>query len=885
MSNKPLRRLSRGVLRRLKTSTQPTRGADQYRELVLTERARVRELRQRVLELRDERNELRRALAESGAEVAYWAPLGIVQTAGAPLELAVVEFVRSGQKKDVPRAKIRAFCHALMERPSTSSLGHLGYGVYLALEELYVASDSCFTVAGPELARQFAPVEYFMAKLDADTDAGVQQLGEYLARHRDELPHQEHLDLLKVLARHLRLDALAAELPYLQEREAATAQLDEEGAKLLRWFADRLEHYGEPARPLDPGTISLAVMDYHLLDRSRTSSNRGDYVQTLAALANICRFSDVEFVGGSDLAELMTELQGEIKPERRLPGVTAKVSPVPLDRDFSHGRQYPDDTWLLCNGWFMHRNYRGEIDFPFPETVHPIFLSFHLNDPDLLDQEVADSLKPYEPIGCRDWTSVYRLADFGVQAFFSGCLTSTVGQVMPPITHTEPGRIAVVEAAVSPEELAGKKVDRVIQIGEFVRDFTLVEGVRDAREMLTGYLPVETVYTHRLHCYLPATSMGLKVEFRPKNRADIRFEGLLDLDEAAFLTMRTGIEDRLEKVFGAIFSGQSPDEVMQLWRELAAPDVEFANKYRATFPDPEPTSIDVAGTLAQIRATALTRLSDSGDTGEIPLAFGIDQNLKDQLAVVLQSIADHTTRRMDVHLMGRGLDEAYLDRLHALLPEFSFTLYDFGSVDYGEAVRTLTHITVSTMDRLFLPELLAEVDKVLYLDADILVQADVAELFDMDLDGAVIAGKQSNHRLWKNAVRMSTRASLHLPAEKAWELRRRLHYTHKLSARTFNAGVLVMDLATMRAEKFTESYLYLGEHCHFNDQDILNVYANGRVRYLDPSWNHVPNQDQIETARIIHWAGPVKPWKPLYIWGNRLYDATLARVTSEPPAS
>ncbi len=851
-------------------------GAKKYRELVLAERDRVRELRERVLELRRE-NE---ALTREVTELRRWAPFEDILATGAPLELAVVDLVRSGHENDDPRAvrAARAFCQALMERPSTSRLGHLGFGVYLALEEMYVASDSCFTLAGPETAREFAPVEYFLAKLAADADAGARELSEYLASHRDELPLQVHLDLLKVFARHLKVAVLAAELPYLQERQTATPQLDEEGAQLMRWFAARVEHVGEPAPRLDAGTISLAVMDYQLLDRSRTPANRGDYVQTLAALANICRFSDVEFVSGSDLAGLLTELQGEIKPERRLPGVAAKVAPIPLDRDFSSGRQYPSDTWLLCNGWFMQRTYRGEIDFPFPETVHPIFLSFHVNDPDLLDQEVADRLKPYEPIGCRDWTSVYRLADFGVQAFFSGCLTSTVGQVMPPITHTEPDRIAVVEAAMSPEELVGKKVDTVVQIGEYVRDFTLVEGVRDAREMLIGYLPVETVYTHRLHCYLPATSMGLNVEFRPKNRADIRFEGLLDLDEEAFLAMRTGIEDRLEKVFTAIFSGQSPDEVMQLWRELAAPDVEFANRYRATFPDPEPTSIDVAATVAQIRRSALTRLSDSGDVGEVPLAFAIDQNLKDQLAVVLRSIADHTTRRMDVHLMGRGLDETYLDRLHALLPEFSFTLYDFGLVDYGEALRSLAHITVSTMDRLFLPELLADVDKVVYLDADILVQDDVAELFDLELDGAVIAGKQSEHRLWKTAVRPSTRASLHLPAEKAWVLRRRLHYTHTLTARTFNAGVLVMDLATMRAEKFTESYLYLAEHCHFDDQDILNVYASGRVRYLDPSWNHVPNHGPIEAARIIHWAGPVKPWGPLYIWGNRLYDATLARV-------
>jgi lipopolysaccharide biosynthesis glycosyltransferase len=184
------------------------------------------------------------------------------------------------------------------------------------------------------------------------------------------------------------------------------------------------------------------------------------------------------------------------------------------------------------------------------------------------------------------------------------------------------------------------------------------------------------------------------------------------------------------------------------------------------------------------------------------------------------------------------------------------------------------------MDRLFLPELLADVDKVLYLDADILVQDDVAALFATDLGDAVVAGMRSQLPLWRNAVRMVTRASLSLPPDAAWALRRRLHHSHRLDAPTFNAGVLLMDLATMRAERLTEDYLHLVEHCAFNDQDVLNVYANGRVLYLDPAWNHVPTQAWIANPRIIHWAGPVKPWGPLHVWANRRYDEVLARVTA-----
>jgi len=852
--------------------------------MVLTERERVRELREQVLGLRervrDEQDRVR-ALREQvevlAPAAARFPGLDAMTRTGVPLAQAVVDTVRATHGTP-NREPVRAMCHALMEDPAQTELGHLAFGVFLAHEDLYVAAESCFAIAGPGAAKTYAPVEYFLARLAHDADAAEAELVEHFARSRDRLSHQQHLELLQALAKHLRVDPLVAELPHLVRREEVDPQLDADGVRLLRWFVTRTADYRRPAAPLEPGAVSLAIMDYKLLDWSRTSANRGDYVQTLAAIANIARFSDVEFVGGSDLADYLTELQGEIRPERRIAGVRATVHPTPLDRDFASGREYPENTWLLCNGWFMKRSFRGEIDFPFPETVNPLFLSFHIDDPDLMDEEVDARLKPYEPIGCRDWSSVYRLADFGVQAFFTGCLTTTVSQVMPAGVPVAPERVAVVETDVSDVELAGKRVDVVSQADQRIRDLGLVDAIKDARAMLEGYQPVSKVYTHRLHCYLPCRSMGLDVDFRPKNPSDVRFEGLLRLDADQLHAMRTAIEDRLERIFTAIFGGASRDEVMALWRELAAPDVAYADQYRSTYPEPQATSIDVRGVLAGIRPTALRRASASGEVGEVKVAFAIDQNLEDQLAVVLQSLADTTPSTVDVHIMGRGLDAAYLERLSALLPQFSFTLYAFDGVDYGENLRMLGHITVSTMDRLFLPELLEDVDKVLYLDADILVQDDVAQLYRMDLGDAVIAGKKSTLRLWRNAIRMVTRASLRLPPEEAWVLRRRLHHRYRLQTPSFNAGVLLMDLRTMRDERLTEEWLHLVEHCAFNDQDVLNVYADGRVLFLESTWNHAPHHDRVESPRIIHWQGPVKPWGPLYVWGRPRYEAVLARV-------
>ena len=47
--------------------------------------------------------------------------------------------------------------------------------------------------------------------------------------------------------------------------------------------------------------------------------------------------------------------------------------------------------------------------------------------------------------------------------------------------------------------------------------------------------------TSRLHCYLPARSLGVDVEFRPANPADIRFDGVVGIGDRAFGEFRSDV--------------------------------------------------------------------------------------------------------------------------------------------------------------------------------------------------------------------------------------------------------------------------------------------------------------------------------------------------------
>jgi lipopolysaccharide biosynthesis glycosyltransferase len=226
-----------------------------------------------------------------------------------------------------------------------------------------------------------------------------------------------------------------------------------------------------------------------------------------------------------------------------------------------------------------------------------------------------------------------------------------------------------------------------------------------------------------------------------------------------------------------------------------------------------------------------------------------------------------------VYIMTRGLDDSYFDRIIGEFEsELELCFYNFSEIDYGDNLQMLNHTTESTMDRLLLPELLPNLDRIVYLDTDIIIKGDVSELFNVDLSSHKVAGRKSTFEGWKYGWKMLSRAAARLSPDKAWELRRRLSLKGSLDFQTFNAGVIVMNLKVMREDGFTREYVPYIQNYAMNDQDALNLYARDSFLSLDPKWNAVPSQDNTDSAKIIHYAGPTKPWNELYILRKEDYE-------------
>jgi len=85
-----------------------------------------------------------------------------------------------------------------------------------------------------------------------------------------------------------------------------------------------------------------------------------------------------------------------------------------------------EEVKVVMNGWFMHHSE----NWPPSTKIYPLFRAFHINVEayeKILSPENIQYLKQYEPIGCRDYDTVERLREKGVNAYFSSCLTTTLG--------------------------------------------------------------------------------------------------------------------------------------------------------------------------------------------------------------------------------------------------------------------------------------------------------------------------------------------------------------------------------------------------------------------------------------------------------------------------
>ena len=180
-----------------------------------------------------------------------------------------------------------------------------------------------------------------------------------------------------------------------------------------------------------------------------------------------------------------------------------------VDREELHAWS-GETSAVVMQGWFT----KDPATLPPARAVLPVYLGFHLSDHVrhvLRNPEVATSLRASGPIGCRDLATATMLHDNDIDAFVSGCLTTTF-----PRREAQPenGEVFLVDTAgvPLPEDLRGPDSIRVTHQG--ASWWSQDAKRRLALDALAAYRErARLVVTTRLHCALPCVAMGIPVVF------------------------------------------------------------------------------------------------------------------------------------------------------------------------------------------------------------------------------------------------------------------------------------------------------------------------------------------------------------------------------------
>nr|GMD49869.1 probable galacturonosyltransferase 13 isoform X1 [Ipomoea batatas] len=182
--------------------------------------------------------------------------------------------------------------------------------------------------------------------------------------------------------------------------------------------------------------------------------------------------------------------------------------------------------------------------------------------------------------------------------------------------------------------------------------------------------------------------------------------------------------------------------------------------------------------------------------------------------------------------------------------------------------RSPKYISLLNHLRIYLPELFPNLEKVVFLDDDVVIQRDLSPLWDIDLNGKVNGAVET------------------CKGEDEWVMSKRFrnyfNFSHPLIAKTLNPddcawayGMNIFDLSAWRKADIRETYhKWLKENLNSNltmwrlgTLPPALIAFKGNVHPIDASWHMLglgyqskTNVENVKKAAVIHYNGQSKPW-------------------------
>lgn len=260
---------------------------------------------------------------------------------------------------------------------------------------------------------------------------------------------------------------------------------------------------------------------------------------------------------------------------------------------------------------------------------------------------------------------------------------------------------------------------------------------------------------------------------------------------------------------------------------------------------------------------------------EIPIFYSINDAYVPYLAVSIQSLIAHATVEneytvtvlyQDLSGVNRAkLSQMSVKNVHVKLVSMADDLSQLMGSEHTKLRGD--YFTYTIYFRLFIAEMFPEFNKGIYLDADTIINTDIAEFYNLDLNGNLLAAAPDTFAADNTESTQYVEQALGIPIKKY-----------------FNSGVLLMNLQEFRASQFANRFLkFLNTYqldVLASDQDYLNIMSYGKTLVLDRTWNTTPTTQAVDDTNphILHYCLFYKPWHYRNVQ-NQEYFWTYARKT------
>ena len=261
----------------------------------------------------------------------------------------------------------------------------------------------------------------------------------------------------------------------------------------------------------------------------------------------------------------------------------------------------------------------------------------------------------------------------------------------------------------------------------------------------------------------------------------------------------------------------------------------------------------------------------------IPVFFCADNNYAIPAYIALYSLLQNYKGNLRVKafvLVSKDFSAKFKRLLKKLSDRYDFfeiTIISAPDI-YDSVSINCAHVSTATLYRLLIPRILNEIDssieKCIYLDSDIVVEGDIAELYDVDIEGYYIGGVRDRALSCDEMIGIEGYKKI----------------CKKLGIPTLNnyinAGVLLMNLKEIKEKRIDGKLENTGYRNDFpyNDQDVINTVCYSKIKTLPLKFNAMTTclnhngryfyeqygreniLEALQNPVILHYILKRKPW-------------------------